>query len=200
MEVNITLNDEDVTFAAARSDTLLDILRDNGYTGAKRGCDTGDCGFCTVVVDGEPVKSCVRPAGKIDGGDVETIENLGTQDDLHPVQSAFVDNAALQCGFCIPGMIMRSKVLLETNPEPNEAEIRDALSENLCRCTGYEKIIDAVQDASNRMAGDGDVAADGGLASVASGDSSDLRSNGGHMSDDTADCTGCDCHDGGADE
>lgn len=202
MEIDITLNDEDVTFAAARSDTLLDVLRDNGYTGAKLGCDTGDCGFCTVIVDGEPVKSCIRPAGQIDGGDVETIENLGTQDDLHPVQSAFVDNAALQCGFCIPGMIMRSKVLLETNPEPDEAEIRDALSENLCRCTGYEKIIDAVQDASNRMAGDADVATDGGLASGASGTSSEEwnESDGGGVSDDTADCPGCDCHDGGVDE
>lgn len=162
MEIDLTLNNDDVTFEAARSDTLLDVLRDNGYTGAKRGCDTGNCGFCTVIVDGEPVKSCIRPASQLDGVDVETIESLGTQDDLGPVQSAFVDNAALQCGFCIPGMIMRSKVLLEETPNPDEAEIRDALSENLCRCTGYEKIIDAVQDASTRMAGEADVAADGG--------------------------------------
>jgi len=162
MEIDLTLNDDDVTFEAARSDTLLDVLRDNGYTGAKRGCDTGNCGFCTVIVDGEPVKSCIRPASQLEGADVETIESLGTQDDLGPVQSAFVDNAALQCGFCIPGMIMRSKVLLEETPNPDEAEIRDALSENLCRCTGYEKIIDAVQDASTRMSGEADVAADGG--------------------------------------
>ena len=181
MELDITLNDDDVTFEAARSDTLLDVLRDNGYTGAKRGCDTGDCGFCTVIVDGEPVKSCIRPAGQVDGGNVETIENLGSQDDLDPVQSAFVDNAALQCGFCIPGMILRSKVLLDENPDPDEAEIRDALSENLCRCTGYEKIIDAVQDASNRR--DADVAADGG-----------------RLPGDTATCTGCDCQNGGSDE
>lgn len=164
MKNDFTLNGDDVTFEAARSDTLLDVLRDNGYTGAKRGCDTGDCGFCTVVVDGEPVKSCIRPARQLDGASVETIENEGTQDDLSPVQAAFVDNAALQCGFCIPGMIMRSKVLLEENPNPDEAEIRDALSENLCRCTGYEKIIDAVQDASTRMAGDTDVATDGGCS------------------------------------
>ncbi|MFD1571035.1 (2Fe-2S)-binding protein [Halorubrum laminariae] len=179
MEVNLTLNDDDVTFEAARSDTLLDVLRDNGYTGAKRGCDTGNCGFCTVTVDGDPVKSCIRPAGQLDGADVETIENLGTQDDLSPVQSAFVDNAALQCGFCIPGMIMRSKALLEENPDPDEAEIRDALSENLCRCTGYEKIIDAVQDASARMTGESDVAADGGRVPA------------------DAACSGCDCLDGG---
>jgi carbon-monoxide dehydrogenase small subunit len=182
MEVDLTLNDDDVTFEAARSDTLLDVLRDNGYTGAKRGCDTGDCGFCTVIVDGEPVKSCIRPVSQLDGADVETIESLGTQDDLGPVQSAFVDNAALQCGFCIPGMIMRSKVLLDENPNPDEAEIRDALSENLCRCTGYEKIVDAVQDASTRLAGEADVAADGG-----------------RVPDDGA-CSGCDCFEGGVDE
>jgi len=182
MEIDLTLNGENVTFEAARSDTLLDVLRENGYTGAKLGCDTGDCGFCTVVVDGDPVKSCIRPAGGIDGGNVETIENLGTQDDLDPLQSAFVDNAALQCGFCIPGMIMRSKVLLEENPDPDEAEIRDALSDNLCRCTGYEKIIDAVQDASDRMADDVDVAADGGRLPGTDG------------------CTGCNCFDGGIDE
>lgn len=194
MEIELTLNDDDVTFAAARSDTLLDVLRDNGYTGAKRGCDTGNCGFCTVIVDGEPVKSCIRPAGKIDGAAVETIENLGTQDDLHPVQSAFVDNAALQCGFCIPGMIMRSTVLLEENPDPDEAEIREALSENLCRCTGYEKIIDAVQDASTRLSGEPDVAADGGLAREGAADCS------GRMREDTASGADCACHDGGGDE
>jgi carbon-monoxide dehydrogenase small subunit len=182
MEIDLTLNDDEVTFEAARSDTLLDVLRDNGYTGAKRGCDTGDCGFCTVVVDGEPVKSCIRPISQLEGADVETIENLGTQDDLDPVQAAFVDNAALQCGFCIPGMIMRSKVLLANNADPDEAEIRDALSENLCRCTGYEKIIDAVQDASNRMRGGADVAADGGTRPR-----------------DESGCTGCGC-DGGAGE
>jgi carbon-monoxide dehydrogenase small subunit len=182
METDFTLNGDEVTFAAARSDTLLDVLRDNGYTGAKRGCDTGNCGFCTVIVDGEPVKSCIRPVSQLDGADVETIENLGTQDDLGPVQSAFVDNAALQCGFCIPGMIMRSKVLLEENPHPDEAEIRDALSENLCRCTGYEKIIDAVQDASTRMAGETDIAADGGRVAT------------------DATCGGCDCFEGGSDE
>jgi len=191
MDIDLTLNDDEVTFEAARSDTLLDVLRREGYTGAKRGCDTGDCGFCTVIVDGDPVKSCIRPISQLDGAAVETIENLGTQDELDPVQSAFVDNAALQCGFCIPGMIMRSKVLLEENPDPDEAEIRDALSENLCRCTGYEKIIDAVADASDRMAGEADVAADGGPASDASGTSSDLRSDGGLPRDGARGC-GCD--------
>lgn len=162
MAIDITLNGTERTFEAKRSDSLLDLLRRNGYTGTKRGCDTGNCGFCTVMVDGEPALSCVKPVATIDGAAVETIESLGTQDDLHPVQEAFVDNAALQCGFCIPGMIMRSRSLLAENPDPTEDEIRQALSENLCRCTGYEKIINAVQDAAGRM-GEEDVAADGGL-------------------------------------
>lgn len=162
MAIDITLNGTERTFEAKRSDSLLDLLRRNGYTGTKRGCDTGNCGFCTVTVDGEPALSCVKPVATIDGAAVETIESLGTQDDLHPVQEAFVDNAALQCGFCIPGMIMRSRSLLAENPDPTEDEIRQALSENLCRCTGYEKIINAVQDAAGRM-GEEDVAADGGL-------------------------------------
>ncbi|ELY56305.1 (2Fe-2S)-binding domain-containing protein [Natronococcus amylolyticus DSM 10524] len=98
----------------------------------------------------------------MDGAEIETIEGLGTQNDLHPVQAAFVDNAALQCGFCIPGMIMQSRSLLQDNPDPTEAEIRKGLSENLCRCTGYEKIIDAVQDAAERMSSDQTVATDGG--------------------------------------
>lgn len=162
MAIDITLNGTERTFEAKRSDSLLDLLRRNGYTGTKRGCDTGNCGFCTVMVDGEPALSCVKPVATIDGAAVETIESLGTQDDLHPVQEAFVDNAALQCGFCIPGMIMRSRSLLAENPDPTEDEIRQALSENLCRCTGYEKIINAVQDAAGRM-GEEDVAVDGGL-------------------------------------
>lgn len=162
MDIDITLNGTERTFEAERSDSLLDLLRRNGYTGTKRGCDTGNCGFCTVTVDSEPALSCVKPVATIDGAEVETIESLGTQDDLHPVQEAFVDNAALQCGFCIPGMIMRSRSLLAENPDPTEDEIRQALSGNLCRCTGYEKIINAVQDAAGRM-GEEDVAADGGL-------------------------------------
>ena len=162
MELELTLNGEDATLTAGRSASLLDALRRAGYTGAKRGCDTGDCGFCTVLVDGDPVKSCVVPAVRTDGAAVETIEGLGTQDDLDPIQSAFVDNAALQCGFCIPGMIMRTKGLLDANPDPDDAEIRAALSGNLCRCTGYERILDAVADAADRLAGADDVATDGG--------------------------------------
>lgn len=162
MQIDLTLNGDHEQFEAANTDSLLDVLRQNGYTGAKRGCDTGACGFCTVVVDGEPRNSCVVPARKADGATVETIEGLGSQSDLHPVQEAFVDHSALQCGFCIPGMIMRSKALLDQNPDPTEAEVREGLSDNLCRCTGYKKIVEAVQDAADRMDSQGAVAADGG--------------------------------------
>jgi carbon-monoxide dehydrogenase small subunit len=172
MEINITLNGETKQFEAAKTDSLLDTLRKNGYTGAKRGCDTGACGFCTVIIDGEPVNSCVTPAAKADGATVQTIEGLGNQSDLHPVQAAFVDHSALQCGFCIPGMIMRSKALLDENPTPTEAEVREGLSDNLCRCTGYKKIVEAVLDAADRMdeSSQTPVATDGGHA-----DASDIE-------------------------
>ena len=151
MQIELTLNGTEQTFDVDRSDALLDILRRNGYTGAKRGCNEGSCGFCTVIVDGEAEKSCLRPAPRADGTEVRTVEGLGTQDDLHPVQEAFVDNAALQCGYCIPGMIMRSTALVEEDPDPGEDEIRNAISDNLCRCTGYEKIVTAVEDAAATM-------------------------------------------------
>ena len=163
LQVELEINGSEKRVEASKSDSLLDVLRENGYTGAKRGCDTGACGFCTVLVDGEPEKSCVAPISKVDGAEVRTIEGLGSQDDLDPVQAAFVDNFALQCGFCIPGMIMRSKALLERNPNPTEREVREALSDNLCRCTGYKKIVEAVLDASDRTNADETVAADGGL-------------------------------------
>lgn len=161
MDLEITLNGEAVRLSATGSDSLLDVLRQAGYTGAKRGCESGDCGFCTVLVDGDPVKSCIQPAATVEDATVETIEGLGSQSNLHPIQAAFVDNAAMQCGFCIPGMIMRTKGLLERNPHPDRTEIRAALSGNICRCTGYEKILDAVEDASERLAKTG-VMTDGG--------------------------------------
>ena len=166
MYVDLTINGEPGEYEVSKTDSLLDALRKHGYTGAKRGCDTGTCGMCTVVVDGDPEMSCVTPAPKADGASVETVEGLGSQDDLHPVQAAFVDNAALQCGFCIPGMIMRSKALLDENPDPTEAEVREALADNLCRCTGYKKIVEAVLDASDRMDGAdvSAVATDGGCS------------------------------------
>jgi len=165
IHVDCTINGEQRSFDVPRSALLLDVLREHGYTGAKRGCDTGACGFCTVQVDGDPVTSCVTPLAAVDGATIETIEGLGSQDDLHPIQAAFVERSALQCGFCIPGMIMRSKALLESNPEPTEAEVREALADNLCRCTGYKKIVEAVLDAGERMHSS-PVATDGGSGAV----------------------------------
>lgn len=160
MEIEVELNGEPRTFEVERSDLLLDVLRENGYTGAKRGCDTGACGWCNVVVDGEVTRSCVVPASRVDGSTVGTIEGFGTQDDLHPVQEAFVDNTALQRGFCTPGMIVQAKAFLEENPDPTRDEIREGLEDVLCRCTGYRKILDAVEDAADRL--QSEVAADGG--------------------------------------
>ncbi|MGB9951551.1 (2Fe-2S)-binding protein [Haloarcula marismortui] len=187
MEIELEINGVERTVDASKSDSLLDVLRRNGYTGAKRGCDTGACGFCTVHVDGEPVKACVEPLTKVQDASVETIEGLGTQDDLHPVQQAFVENTALQCGFCIPGMIMRSTALLEANPAPTEQEVREALSDNLCRCTGYKKIVEAVLDAAEKMDSGTAVAADGGRA---------LDSDDGVTTEATCSRTDCGCMEG----
>jgi carbon-monoxide dehydrogenase small subunit len=148
MQVDLAINGTTQQFDVSKSDSLLDVLRQNGYLGAKRGCDTGACGFCTILVDGDPETSCVLPAMNADGSSVETIEGLGSQSDLDPLQQTFVDNFALQCGFCIPGMIMRSKAFLNENPDPTETEVREALSDNLCRCTGYKKIVEAVLNAA----------------------------------------------------
>lgn len=162
MQIQVHVNGESATLSGDPTEPLLDVLRRHGYTGPKRGCRSGTCGFCTVSIDGEMEKACLRPMESLAGSSIETIAALGTQDDLHPVQEAFVENAALQCGFCIPGMIMRSTGLLEENPDPSREEIRTALADNLCRCTGYEKIIDAVEDAAEKFPRE--VAADGGHA------------------------------------
>jgi carbon-monoxide dehydrogenase small subunit len=132
--------------------TLLKMLREDlGLTGAKLGCDVGDCGTCTVIVDGESVNSCLMLAAKANGRDVTTIEGLATSAELHPLQKSFEELGALQCGFCGPGMLMSAKNLLDKNPSPTVPEIRDALSGNLCRCTGYTKIIEAIQEAARSM-------------------------------------------------
>jgi len=129
--------------------TLLQLLREHfNLTGAKLGCDVGDCGACTVIVDGMAVNSCLMLAGQVDGRSVTTIEGLATRDQLHPIQTAFEESGALQCGFCGPGAIMATKALLDENPEPEVKDIRDALSGSLCRCTGYTKMIEAVQEAA----------------------------------------------------
>ncbi len=134
--------------------TLLQVLREDlGLTGAKHGCGVGDCGSCTVLLDGEPVNSCLVLALQVDGREVTTIEGLAQDGKLHPVQDAFIDHGAIQCGFCSPGMILTSKALLDANPHPDHKEIRKAISGNLCRCTGYQKIVEAVEDAAQRLSG-----------------------------------------------
>lgn len=163
MEIQLTINGEPQTLEVAKSASLLDVLRQNGYTGTNRACDTGACGMCRVLLDGEPTESCVIPASRADGSRVETIEGVGTQDDLHPIQEAFIENSAVQCGYCTPGMVMTTKALLAENSDPTEAEIREALDDVLCRCTGYKKIVEAVQDAAESLRRE-PVAADGGTS------------------------------------
>ena len=151
-DVTIRVNGELRTASVPPETTLLKLLRESFYlTGAKLGCDVGDCGACTVIVDGEPVNACLMLAGQADGRDVLTIEGLATRDRLHPLQRAFEDHASLQCGFCGPGVILSVKALLDENPDPTRHEIRDAIAGNLCRCTGYAKMIDAVQQAAREL-------------------------------------------------
>ena len=150
--VNANINGEELQFLADSRDSLLDALRERiGLTGAKEGCNNGNCGACAVVMDGRLVNSCCVMAAEVEGTEITTIEGVAAQDHLHPIQQAFLEEAALQCGICTPGFIMSSKALLESNPNPSEHEIRFWLSGNLCRCTGYDKIIRAVQKAGEMM-------------------------------------------------
>jgi len=149
IDVTIVVNGETRRASVPPETTLLKLLRENfALTGAKLGCDVGDCGACTVIVDGLAVNSCLMLAGQANGRSVTTIEGLATRDRLHPIQKAFEDTGALQCGFCGPGAIMATKALFDENSDPNVKDIRDALSGSLCRCTGYTKMIEAVQDAA----------------------------------------------------
>ena len=144
--IRVTVNGKEHEVAVASNETLTDMLREQlGLTGAKKGCEMGDCGSCTVILDGKPVNSCLVLAMQVNGRCVETIEGLESEGGLHPLQKAFVEKGAIQCGFCSPGMILSGKSLLEYNPNPTEAEIRSAISGNLCRCTGYQKIVEAIQ-------------------------------------------------------
>ena len=147
--IQFTLNGRAVSRAVPTHRLLLDLLRDEiGMTGTKEGCGTGDCGACTVFLNGKPVNSCLVLSGELNGADIVTIEGLKIGPELHPVQKAFVQDGGAQCGYCTPGMLMMSKALLDENANPTEEEIRYALSGNLCRCTGYAKIVQAVQDAA----------------------------------------------------
>jgi len=152
MLVTLKINGQQRSADVSPETTLLKMLREHlGLTGAKLGCDVGDCGTCTVIVDGESLNSCLMLAVKAEGSEVTTIEGLATSADLHPLQKSFEELGALQCGFCGPGMLISAKSLLDKNPTPTVHEIRDALSGNLCRCTGYTKIIEAIQDAGRQM-------------------------------------------------
>ena len=134
--------------------TLLRVLRERlGLTGTKEGCGIGECGTCTVLLEGIPVNSCLVLAPKVEGKKVETVEGLGTKDSLHPLQQAFIDHGAVQCGFCTPGILMSSKALLDRNPTPTREEVQDAITGHLCRCTGYHQIIEAVEGASKNVKG-----------------------------------------------
>lgn len=154
MHVSTTINGDETEFLCDPQETLLDVLRDRlGLTGAKEGCGTGDCGACSVVVDGRPVCACLMLGGEAQGRDISTIEGMATGEELHPLQRKFLEHAALQCGICTPGILVTAKALLERNPDPSETEIRYWLAGNLCRCTGYDKIVRAVQDAAAEMRG-----------------------------------------------
>lgn len=147
--IRLTVNDRVHELAVDPNTTLVDLLRYHiGLTGTKKGCDLGDCGACTVLMDGRAVNSCLVLAVQANGRTVQTIEGLETAQGLHPLQQAFVEKGAIQCGFCTSGMILSAKELLDRTPHPQEAQIRSAISGNLCRCTGYQKIIEAIKEVA----------------------------------------------------
>ncbi|MBU1050896.1 (2Fe-2S)-binding protein [Candidatus Bipolaricaulota bacterium] len=153
MLIRFTCNGKAVQLEAQPEARVIDVLRDElGLTGTKEGCGRGECGACTILLDGKPVNSCLLLAGKIADREITTIEGIAGKDGaLHPIQEAFLDKGAVQCGFCTPGMILSTKALLDENSAPELAEIEEALSGNLCRCTGYGKIVEGVLEASERL-------------------------------------------------
>jgi carbon-monoxide dehydrogenase small subunit len=152
--ISVMVNGESHAIEVDAKDLLLQVLRENlGLTGTKEGCGTGECGACTVLVDGVPVNSCLYLAVRADGKTVVTIEGLAEGGRLHPLQQAFIDHGAVQCGFCAPGMLLSAKALLDRNPRPTQREIREGIAGNICRCTGYVKVVKAIQQASVVMAG-----------------------------------------------
>ncbi len=149
-KIEITVNGQLYRLEVEPRATLLDVIRyDLGLTGTKAGCEKGECGTCTVIMDNRPVNSCVILAVEADGSEILTIEGLAKGEDLHPLQKSFVEMGAIQCGFCTPGMVLVAKALLDKNPKPTEREIRRAIEGNLCRCTGYDKIVKAIQKVSD---------------------------------------------------
>jgi len=150
--IRFTVNGREMTCETDAETRLLDLLREDlALTGTKEGCGEGECGACTVLLDGRAVNSCLIPAPAVEGKEILTIEGLAKGDELHPIQQAFVETGGVQCGFCTPGFILSTYALLSRNPEPTDEEIRTALEGNLCRCTGYERILDAVRLAAKRM-------------------------------------------------
>ena len=151
--IEFSVNGRKVQLNLQGNETLLDCLRERlGLTGTKKGCDQGDCGACTVLIDGRPTNSCLVLAIEVGGKEITTIEGLGREGSkLHPLQQAFVDTDAVQCGFCMPGMILTAAALLDENPNPTEDEIRHYMQGNLCRCTGYGKIVQAIQEAAHSL-------------------------------------------------
>ncbi len=151
--INITVNQKKYELAVEANMTLADMLREElKLTGTKKGCGLGECGACTVLLDGKTVSSCLVLAIEADNREVTTIEGIENEKGLHPIQQAFVEKGAIQCGFCTPGMVLSSKALLDENPHPDEQDIRKAISGNLCRCTGYQKIVEAVQSVAAQKA------------------------------------------------
>ncbi|MGI6129772.1 MAG: (2Fe-2S)-binding protein [bacterium] len=151
-KIELDINGENITLEVERNWTLLYVLREVlNLTGAKCGCNTGDCGACKVIIDGEAVNSCLIHAVKVQGKAIETVEGLSKNGKLHPLQQAFIDCGAVQCGYCTPGMLMSAKALLDKNPVPSEDDIREAIGNNLCRCTGYYKIVEAIQRAAEML-------------------------------------------------
>ena len=147
--LTMTVNSQPVSLEIEADELLVDVLRDRlGLTGTKIGCNEGECGACTVIMAGRPVLSCLLPALRAQGQDIVTIEGLGDGDRLHPLQEAFVEHGAVQCGYCIPGFVLSAKALLDRNPQPSREEIKEAVAGNLCRCTGYAKILEAIESVA----------------------------------------------------
>lgn len=156
MEITFTINGQKITRQIQPGRILADFLREDlGLTGTKIGCGVGECGACTILIDGKTVNSCLLPAAYIDGHTILTIEGVSPENGpIHPIQEAFIEAGAVQCGYCIPGMVLSAKALLDQNQHPTDAEIAEAMSGNLCRCTGYQKILEGVRLASKKLTGD----------------------------------------------